>query len=598
MAKNVRLLLGILFIVVTVVLTFAVASAIFSLRQGTLEVRIAKEDFIWSIHQVEVEIFNLYFTAYDALENPDALYDLDIRYAVLLSRTDLFKKGEFFEELNNFPSVATILVPLSKSVEDLDPQLTRVFRNEENALRDLIKNIKTIKETSHSLTLAAHQDHVKRRVAQREELADVFYSTEILLSFLAVTVIVGFMSMFALMTMAQKARVEADYQRRRAEANSDAKSRFLSNMSHELRTPLNAILGFAQLLKLDEDRLNPEQRQNIEEINSAGEHLLSLINDILDLSKIESGQLSVTLESSSIKGIIADSIALVSPLAASHRITIKPPTSKLDYLLNVDRTRLVQVLTNFLTNAVKYNQVNGWVSIELSHDNRDNMLKISVVDNGIGISENDLSKVFMPFERFANDVGIEGTGIGLALSQQITLLMQGQIGFKSKEGEGSCFWVAFPTTEVIWPDDIPAAPKATPDEPALENTPITTRESNVVLYVEDNDSNIKLMQAFFSGVANTQLYIAADGESGIRMARKTCPDIILLDLNLPKVGGLEVYQQLRQISELQSTPIFAVSANINGKQQASDMGIEFSEFLLKPLKIDQLKDVLGKYLSF
>ncbi|ABC33328.1 Signal transduction histidine kinase [Hahella chejuensis KCTC 2396] len=594
MVKRIRSILGVVLAAATVILAIAVTATIVTLREGALEVRVAKDDLYWSIHQIEVEVMNMLIIAH-ALQHGDHLpEDLDIRYSVLLSRTDLFKKGEFREAISVLPKTQALMTSVTYQIEALSPLFDNAVNDPDPILPELIDKLDETRRIAHELTLIAHQEQVTLRVAKRDELANIFFYAEVLLSVLAVTVLIGFISLYWLMYLAKQAKVEADFHRRRAEANSDAKSRFLSNMSHELRTPLNAVMGFAQLMQMESRNLSREQMQNIDEIYKASEHLLSLINDIMDLSKIESGQLSISIEPCSVQSLVNESVSMIRSMAMMNNISVYEPEVRLDYLIKVDRTRMVQVLTNFLTNAIKYNRKGGWVKVELEHESRSGMLCLSVADNGIGIHKKDHHKVFKPFERLAQDMAIEGTGIGLALSQQLVLLMNGQIGFKSKEGQGSLFWVKFPILDVVKAQDRSAIKAVSPRPPDLE---VLAAPKATVLYIEDNYSNIRLMESLFASMRNIQLLTTNNGEQGIAMARTYRPQLVLLDLNLPTTSGLDVCSRFQEDPELADIPIVAVTANVNGSQEASRLGLKFQEFILKPIDVEVMKSTIFKYLG-
>ena len=456
---RIRSIVGILLITAMVVLAISAVTGIYGLRDATLPVRIPREDINWSIQQVEVESFKLYQEALHLNYTSLPVSRLALRYEVLLSRTDLFKVGEFRSEVAKLPKARKRVDAITFRVESLRYLVDGAVRRDQSSLEQLLVELAELQKQAHELTLVANQEIIALQVDIRKELAETFLKTEVLLSVLALTVIIGLLSLIAMVIRAEKATTEAQYHRSRAEANNAAKSRFLSNMSHELRTPLNAIIGFSQLMTMESNQLTKEQADSLHEISSASEHLLSLINDILDLTKIENGRLTVSLMPQSVNSMIYETLSLVKGVARQRTISLTPPGMTIDYEVKVDRTRMVQIMTNLLTNAIKYNRPGGKVDIRLQHYYDDTLidlsssindpsptpvLKIIVEDNGIGIPESQQSKVFQTFERLAEDVTIEGTGVGLALCKQLALLMHGRIGFQSKEGFGSQFWIEFP----------------------------------------------------------------------------------------------------------------------------------------------------------
>jgi len=456
-----RTILGGVLIGTLIPLGLKVTFTILDLRETTLKVNVAKDDIVWPVQQIEVETQQTMSAALRSQYNPEALADLKLRYTLLLSRTDLFKFGDFQLEIAKFPKTHALLRQVTREAELLAPLLNHTLTGNTLSHANLISLLDQLQNMVHELTLQLNRDRIQQVIDNREQLSNLFFSTEILLAVLALTAIAGFVFLYLMINQAEKNRAEAVFHRRRAEANNEAKSCFLSNMSHELRTPLNAIMGFTQLMKMDKADLSGEHLANIDEIYIASEHLLTLISDILELSKIESGQFNINLEPCAIYPLIQESFNMVAGQAQQKGISLHFPTTRFDCLLKANHTRLKQVITNFLTNAIKYGRPKGWVKVELQHRSRDNHLRIEVIDNGIGIQHSDQSKVFRPFERLAEDISIEGTGIGLALSQQLVYLMGGKIGFRSTKGKGSLFWVEFPVQDVITPIERPAPTEKT-----------------------------------------------------------------------------------------------------------------------------------------
>ncbi len=455
-----RVLLGVALISVLLLLAASVIYTVNALRDSTLPVRIAKEDVNWSVHQIEVEVFKLHLATMQTDLSQKPVFSLSLKYDVLLSRTDMFKAGELHQVVRTLPETSVAVDEIIKISESLEPLVSKAEAGDAVARTRLISELMDLRKKAHALTLTANQELVERKSQERQHLARTFLIAKTLFGVLILTVLVGFFSLFLMVVRAEKATREADYHRQEAEANNQAKSRFLSNISHELRTPLNAIMGYSELLRMEAEGLDPEQQANIAEISIAGEHLLSLINDILDLSKIENGKLTISLAPVSVLSMLNEALPYVRSLAADNQVIVNPPTDETDYMIRVDRTRMVQVLINLLSNAVKYNRKGGMVNAhlrfmemvgesELAGAEPAKILRITIEDTGIGIKKELQEKLFQPFSRLAGDVTIEGTGIGLVLSQHLVSLMHGEIGFRSAEGVGSEFWVDFPIYRML-----------------------------------------------------------------------------------------------------------------------------------------------------
>jgi len=366
-----------------------------------------------------------------------------------------------------------------------------------------------------------------------------------------------------------------------AERANHAKSEFLSRMSHELRTPLNSILGFAQILEMDD--LEEDQRDSLAHIMKGGQHLLSLINEVLDLSRIEAGRLSLSPEPVQLDEVIHEAVAFVRPIAKQRNISIRSEaTIDCDQHVKADRQRLRQVLLNLLSNAVKYNVEGGRIDI-LREERDSGQIRVSVSDTGSGILEKHQERLFQPFERMGDEnMGIEGTGLGLALSRRLTEAMGGTMGVESKFGQGSTFW--FELSPASQPEDDTPGLEANHDLQVIAGY----SEPRTVLYVEDNPTNFTLMERIIGHKDGLRLIGATRGQSGLEMARIHRPDLILLDLHLPDIAGQEVLRQLMENPETAAIPIAIVSADATPGQIERLLDAGARSYLTKPLDVGSI----------
>lgn len=365
-----------------------------------------------------------------------------------------------------------------------------------------------------------------------------------------------------------------------AQEASQAKSEFLSSMSHELRTPMNAILGFAQLLQSGKHPLTERQQRQVRQIYKSGQHLLTLINDVLDLAKIEAGRLSVSLESLNLKNVVQDALDGLQPIADQQSIRLHQTDQTTEELwVFADYTRCQQVLINLVSNAIKYNRPQGDVYVHISRS--DNRVVIEVEDTGPGITPDQQAQLFEPFNRLgAENSSIEGTGIGLALSRELVELMQGDIGLRSEPGKGSCFWFSLPLAERTassQADNIPSE---------------TTRSGYHLLYVEDNPANQQLLQEFVHQYGGYRLSQATSAEVALEFAASDLPDLILMDLDLPGISGHQAQKMLARNPLTSNIPIVAVSASATDECRNQLKAVGFADYLNKPLDFSRLDKIL------
>jgi PAS domain S-box-containing protein len=386
----------------------------------------------------------------------------------------------------------------------------------------------------------------------------------------------------------ERARSEKALKQAKEEADraNRAKSEFLSRMSHELRTPMNAILGFAQLLEMDE--LTAEQEEGVSHIIGGGRHLLDLINEVLDLSRIEAGRMSLSSEPVEVFEVLRETIELVGQLAAEREIRLIMPESS-DHYVVADRQRLKQVLINLVSNSIKYNRPGG--SVTLTCDLEASRLRISVIDTGIGIPAERLAQIFTPFERLgAERTDIEGTGLGLAVTKGLIEAMEGVMGVQSVHGEGTTFWLELPSTES------PLRQAQAADE-EIEIPSPDSGEKHRVLYIEDNRSNLRLIERVLLRRPAVELLSARTGVDGLEMAGQHLPDLILLDLNLPDIDGREVLQRLQTDPRCSAIPVVVLSADAISGQRDRLLRAGAAEYLTKPLNVKKFLHVLDQTLD-
>jgi len=382
----------------------------------------------------------------------------------------------------------------------------------------------------------------------------------------------------------RRARIEAD------EANL-AKTEFLSRMSHELRTPMNSILGFAQLLSMGS--LNSTQTTGVTHILKSGDHLLRLINEVLDISRIDTGHISLIFEPVSLNKAVPEMIDVVQPLSEWRSVYITyHPVSEEAACVVADLQRLKQVLLNLINNAIKYNKEGGTVNITVKPNEEKKTTRIEVEDTGFGIAPENLEKLFRPFERIgAEKSNTEGTGLGLAVVKKLMEAMKGSFGVESKVGIGSCFWIELPQNTYT-------ANEQTPIESVVMEPAAFEAQSGHILYVEDNWANIDLVREILSFYRpSLQLSVRMRGEEAVEAVDLLNPDLILLDLNLPDMHGSEILHSLKEDAQKKHIPIIIVSADAMPLQREKMIQAGALDYLSKPLNVKLFLSVIDKVLE-
>jgi PAS domain S-box-containing protein len=375
-----------------------------------------------------------------------------------------------------------------------------------------------------------------------------------------------------------------------AEAASEAKSEFLSSMSHELRTPLNSILGFAQLLQLDKKHpLTERQQGKLEHVVKGGEHLLRLIDDILDLSHIEAGRVMVSPEAVEIAPVLEEVMTALKPMAARAGISVTIEAGAAGQVV-ADRTRFSQILINFGSNAIKYGKPGGRAALGVSTP-ADGLVRVSVSDDGIGIPLDKHDRIFQPFQRAGQETGpIQGTGIGLSITKRLAELMGGSVGFESTPGQGSTFWVDLPEHRVD-----PSAEVPSPAE-HVAGSRLRNAEArrHTIVYIEDNPSNIAFMQSLIDELDGVDLVTSPTAEVGLEIVRASLPDVVLMDINLPGMSGYEATQMLGAWPETKHIPVIALTAAamLDDRKRAAEAG--FYRYLTKPVRVPDLLQTLAE----
>jgi len=377
-----------------------------------------------------------------------------------------------------------------------------------------------------------------------------------------------------------------------ADQANAAKSDFLSRMSHELRTPLGAILGYAQLMESGSPPPTATQKRSIEQILKAGWYLLELINEILDLALIESGKLALSQESVSLADVVRECQAMIEPQAQKRDIRLTFPRFDIPCFVTADHTRLKQILLNLLSNAIKYNNVGGAVVVECMASSA-GRARIRVEDTGKGLSADELEQLFQPFHRLGQEASAEeGTGIGLVVCKRLVELMGGVMGVESTPGKGSVFWVELNLAAA-------ALPAAAARPPALAQAPVhANAQLHTLLYVEDNPASLSLVVDLIKRRPDLRLLSATDGTRGVEIARAAQPDVILMDINLPGISGVQALRILAEDPTTAHIPVIALSARAMSRDIKQGLGAGFFRYLTKPISVGTLMATLDLALEF
>jgi PAS domain S-box-containing protein len=405
--------------------------------------------------------------------------------------------------------------------------------------------------------------------------------------------IIGYLLIGSDNSVRKRVEMELNEAMAAAEKANLAKTDFLSSMSHELRTPLNAILGFAQLMETGAPTPTPSQKRNLDQILKAGWYLLELINEILDLALIESGTVILSREPVSLVEVMLECRAMIEPQAHKRGIRMTFPKFDIPYFVKADRTRVKQVLINILFNAIKYNKPNGEVAVEYTLS-PPHSIRICVRDTGSGLAPEQLALLFQPFNRLGKETSVEeGTGIGLVVTKRLVELMGGTIGAESVVGVGSTFWIELSLTTApgFAVREAESAALVRPQVP--DGTPLRT-----LLYVEDNPANLELVEQLIARRPDLRMLSAADGNLGVEFARAYQPDVILMDINLPGLSGIEALKILRADPATAHIPIIALSANAIPRDIEKGLEAGFFNYLTKPIKVNHFMDTLDAAMKF
>jgi len=380
-------------------------------------------------------------------------------------------------------------------------------------------------------------------------------------------------------------------------SSSSHKSAFISSLNHELRTPMNSVLGFAQMLEMnDEEPLTEKQKSAIEHILRNGNHLLELIDQMIELNEIEAGTLPLNMEDIPARDVFNESLYLIRARADQDEVSIIDRTGDEDLpLLFTDSTRLIQVLLNLMSNGVKYNRKDGVVALSCEQL-PEHMLRISITDNGIGIPAEQQDSLFQPFERLGHELSqIDGTGIGLSITRQIVEMLGGQIGFESSEGKGSTFWVDIPMS--VKQASVQKTVKASDSAASNNEDQHESGPDRTVLYIEDNPDSLHLVEAIIGQFGNIRLITAENATVGYDLSTSQKPDLILMDINLPGMNGIQALNRLQQTRETKDIPVIAITSNTLPKDIEAGLKAGFTAYITKPIKVSEFIQTIDQTLN-
>jgi signal transduction histidine kinase/DNA-binding NarL/FixJ family response regulator len=487
---------------------------------------------------------------------------------------------------------------INARVVDLEQTILMYHKGKTAAAIALVKTNRGNRETQQLRVLTAamikRSNLLVNRARSTSKKGQLLASRASIVAYLASAILLALMALLIRnYLVSETARQESVTAQVEAERLNLAKSGFLSRVSHELRTPLNAILGFGQLLEREE--LEPDQQETLDQMLAGGRHLLAIVDDLLDLSRIETGEMRLSVEPVQISDAVAEARSLLSQMASTAAVGVRQRPIDPDLYVRADRQRLLQVMLNLISNAIKYNRRGGNVVIGAARTEA-GLVRIEIADTGIGIAPDLIDQLFTPFERLdAASRGIEGTGLGLAVARGLVEAMGGNLGLSSEAEVGTTVWLELPGSSI---EEIALRPVHTgggkngvadgfsPGEELSElevERPLTS-----VLYVEDNPSNVRLVEQIFALTSELSLSVAREGAAGLAMARELRPDLILLDLHLPDMSGEQVLSALLADPDTASTPVIIVSADASPVQAKRLQAAGAVGYLTKPFDVDQL----------
>ena len=596
-------------LVVIAALALAMAAAVLVLlvwRQSDLQAGI-REDAVWATYQLDRETMRLASELDRLLAGvEDATLDtVSLRFDILFSRVRPIEAGHYPESFAACLRCQELATRIASDIRALVPWFDAVAAGDDPATADIAamaRKVEALSAHTGELTVRANGERQDTLSADRTNTLRLYAVLGAAVVILAAALVANIVILFIQVQAIRRSELSlraATRHATRAAAEADkanrAKSDFLSSMSHELRTPLNAILGFAQVLESDhKEPPTTRQRAALHHIIKAGEHLLSLVGDVLDLAKVESGGMVMVLEAVEVRPLLTDATAFARSIPAAASLQIIDATAGMPLpRVTADATRARQALLNLLSNAVKYNRPGGVVRISAEHAK--NRLRLSVTDTGPGIPPEAADRLFQPFARLGQENGsIEGTGIGLAITRKLVEQMGGAVGYVSTHGEGSTFWIDLPLAAEAPAPSRPSRPSAATPAPApgAEGLSACDRDGHV-LYVEDNRSNVALMKAIIEEVAGLRLSSAETAENGIALALSLRPDLIILDINLPGMSGFDVLATLRQDPRTASIPVVALSADASPQSIERGLDAGFVTYLTKPVRIGDVIRILA-----